>query len=198
MTLFAENAMRKILSDERFCWFENVLDIGSGPGYHADIMRRSGKTVTTIDINGNADITDNFMNYYENSSELFSAIWASHVLEHQLDIHGFLKKCRSLLYDGGVLAITVPPAKHEIVGGHLSIWNAGLLLYNLVVAGFDCSQAAVSQYGYNISVILRKKEICLPPLRYDHGDLDTLAKYFPEGARGERFNGDIRKLNWEL
>ena len=94
-----------------------------------------------------------------------------------------------------MLAITVPPAMHQIVGGHLSVWNAGLLLYHLILAGFDCRNAHVCQYGYNISVILRKRLIELPALHYDSGDINRLAQFLPDGL-SEGFNGDIRKLNW--
>ena len=71
----------------------------------------------------------------------------------------YSEKINSILKEGGVLAITVPPLKNEIVGGHLSLWNSGILLYQLVVAGFDCREAIVKKYGYNISVIVKKNKI---------------------------------------
>jgi hypothetical protein len=82
-------------------------------------------------------------------------VWCSHVLEHQPNAGLFLAKLIRDCRDGGILAITVPPAKTEIVGGHVSLWNAGLLLYRLALTGIDCRDARVKTYGYNVSVIVR-------------------------------------------
>ena len=81
----------------------------------------------------------------------------------------------------------------------MSIWNAGLLLYNLILAGFDCSDAAVATYHYNISVVVKKKTIeQLPELHYDNGDIDLLKPYFPKGLDiKEGFNGIILRHNWD-
>lgn len=125
------------------------------------------------------------------------------VLEHQLNIQDFLVKVNSLIKENGVLAITVPPLKNTIVGGHVSLWNAGLLIYRLVLAGFDCKEASVCTYGYNISVIVKKRSIfVLDQIAYDVGDLNILSKYFPKGLKyfnsekDKPFYGKIRKLNW--
>lgn len=102
-----------------------------------------------------------------------------------------------------MLAITVPPLKNTIVGGHVSIWNAGLILYRLILAGFDCSEASVYRYGYNISVIVRKKTIhVLDKITYDKGDIRRLSPYWPKGIKmrhkefDDSFYGWIKKLNW--
>lgn len=101
-----------------------------------------------------------------------------------------------MLKDGGVLAITVPPLKREIVGGHVSLWNAGLLLYRLILAGFDCQNASVLTYGYNISVIIEKRRIDLPSdLKFANGDLEKLSDYFPFDVK-QGFDGDIAMINW--
>ena len=92
--------------------------------------------------------------------------------------------------------ISVPPLRHNIVGGHVSLWNAGLLLYNLILAGFDCSEASVKQYGYDISVVVQKKEAILPELNYDHGDIEVLAKFFPMKVK-QGFHGQLDEINWK-
>ena len=73
----------------------------------------------------------------------------------------------------------------------------GLLLYNLVIAGFDCSEASCITYDYNIGIIVRKKEIDLTKLNlsFDKGDIEKLSKYFPMNV-SHGFNGDIKKINW--
>ena len=86
--------------------------------------------------------------------------------------------------------------KHQIVGGHVSVWNAGLVMYNLILAGVSCRNAMVKQYGYNISVITSNEDVGLTKIVFDTGDIESLSKYFPEGYNKQGFNGDIKKLNW--
>ncbi len=147
--MLALEALNKVLEMD----FETVLDIGSGSGQHAYEFRKHGKEVTTIDLSEPADYVGDYMKVFV---PYHDCIWASHVLEHQRDPGLFLEKCYRDLKDDGILAITVPPRKDAIVGGHVTLWNAGLLLYNLVLAGFDCSKASVKTYGYNVSVVVRK------------------------------------------
>ena len=125
----------------------------------------------------------------------YDAIWCSHILEHQNNPNIFLKKINSHLKENGYLAIVVPPRKPFIVGGHVSIWNAGLLLYHLVLAGFDTSNSKILQYDYNIGIIIKKKSIKLPNLNYDIGDLEKLKEFFPVQIENDSFNGDIFNLN---
>jgi SAM-dependent methyltransferase len=184
--------------------FDTVLDIGSGEGKHSDVLRKKGKHVTSIDFGSSVyfekrDDKYNYIrgDYYEYEfDEKFDAIWASHVLEHQVNPNLFLKKIHSDLKEGGVLAITVPPLKHEIVGGHVTLWNAGLLIYQLVLAGFNCKAISIKSYGYNISIILKKESIVsYPELDFDSGDIKRMIDFFPDNF-SEPFNGDIKLLNW--
>ena len=180
-------AFKKLLTLD----FNTVLDIGSGVGEHAKAFRENNKEVTTLDF-ANADINGDFLTTPVGT---YDCVWASHVLEHQLNVGIFLKKCFLALKDNGIMAITVPPARPEIVGGHLTIWNAGLVLYNLIRAGFDCARASVKCYGYNISVIVRKVEANLPKLKMDYGDIELLSKFFPFNAV-HGFDGNITEVNW--
>ena len=173
--------------------FKTVLDIGSGTGEHAKAFKHAQKEVTTISLIEPADIIGDYNDQV--FFEKFDCIWASHVLEHQRNVGDFLDKCFVDLKEGGILAITVPPEKASIVGGHLTHWNAGLLLYNLILAGFDCSEASVKAYGYNISVIVRKKAALHMGLIMDKGDIETLAHLFPNDAY-HGFNGEELEVNW--
>ena len=180
---------------------DSVLDIGSGAGVQAQIMRKAARKVTTISLIPPADFVGNYFDF--EAPKKFDAIWASHVLEHQPNPNLFLKKCFSDLRDNGVLAITVPPAKHDIVGGHVTLWNTGLLIYNLILAGFDCSKAWVSEAyengpgydKYNLSVIVRKVPAVLPALVYDYGDIESLAKFFPIPVK-HGFDGRMPAIRW--
>lgn len=200
-------ALWKLIRDYEF---QTVLDVGSGEGHQAAVLLRHGKTVTALDYgespyfkardpNISTVIGDfNAMDFPQS----FDCVWASHVLEHQLNPHNFLTKIHSVTKEGGIVAITVPPLKHQIVGGHLSLWNGGLLLYHLVLAGFDCKNASILQYGYNISVILRKESIKFPNVVFDMGDIRTIRPYLPAGlpfesnTNDDPFNGNILRLNW--
>ena len=119
-------------------------------------------------------------------------------MEHQLNVGLFLNKIKSLLKEGGYLGIVVPPRKPFVVGGHVTLWNAGLVLYNLVLAGFDCSEECyIKQYDYNIGIIIKKKTIIdmLKNLSMDKGDIELLSKYFPLEVK-HNFNGDIMEFNF--
>ncbi|MGU3494040.1 class I SAM-dependent methyltransferase [Xanthobacteraceae bacterium A53D] len=181
-----------------------VLDVGSGGGEHALLFSEAGKSVHCVDfgrsvyvqksevledLSSAPQVTFSQMDFMElESSRTYDLVWCSHVLEHQPNANAFLKKTLSLVTPGGWLAITVPPLKHKIVGGHVSLWNAGLILYQLVMAGNDCSDAVVMNYGYNISVLVRRRDVVLPELDYDSGDVDRLAAFLPSGC-SERFDG---------
>ena len=193
--LFGNEAAVKLAKDYSF---KTLLDIGSGPSQGvnaANFFKELAKDVTRQDINPNykPDLLGDFNNLA--TDKLYDCIWCSHVLEHQLNVNHFLTKIFHTLKDDGVLAITVPPLKHAIVGGHVTLWNAGLLLYNLILAGFDCKDAAVKSYGYNISVIVNKRTAILPELNYDAGDINALNEFFPLGVY-EGFDGNIQEINW--
>ncbi len=182
---------------DRFLGYSDVvrvLDVGSGIGAHAALMRAAGRAVTTISLVPPADYVGDYLTMSPLPPKPFDGIWASHVLEHQANVGLFLRSCFHDLRDDGVLAITVPPLKHSLVGGHLSLWNPGLLVYNLVVNGFDCREARVHQYGYNISVIVRKRAAILPDLTCDRGDLEALKAFFPFPVRQE-CDGRV-SVNW--
>jgi hypothetical protein len=190
----AGEALELVLEKYPAC--QTVLDIGSGQGLHSAIFRKHLKSVLSLDASthwGEPDLLGDFCTL--ELGPTFDMVWCSHTLEHQRNVHLFLKKIYEVLKPAGVLAITVPPAKPEIVGGHLTVWNAGLLLYNLILSGFDCRDAMVKQYDYNISVIVRKSFATLPPLKMDVGDIEKLSIYFPFPAN-QNFNGNVIEHNW--
>lgn len=195
----AGTALERLLSDYSF---DTVLDIGCGEGQHSSAFLKAGKRVAAINLCETVFMQENrdkmeillgdFNEYPFTGS--FDCVWASHVLEHQYNAHQFLRKIHSVLKEGGILAVTVPPPRQLIGGGHVSLWNAGLLLYNLVLAGFDCHEAQVLRYGYNIAVLLAKRSI--EELGPD-SRIDDLRRYFPEQIEfiktwvDYHFDGDI-------
>jgi len=199
-SLFAGEALELLLRSSRVT---SVLDVGCGEGIHANILRENGKEVTAISLRQPADVIVDYMRFEPRSS--FSAIWASHVLEHQPNVYGFLRKCYRELSEDGILAVTVPPLKHEVVGGHVNLFNSGTLLYNLILSGFDCSSARVSgnylggplDVPYNLSVLVRKKEAKLPRLAMDAGDIELLGRFFPFPV-WQGFDGRNCQANWGI
>lgn len=195
--MFAGEALKKVIKDPTI---KTILDIGCGTGEHSSYFVRTGKTVIGVDL---ADhkvphitfIQKNFMDkdFYVHPVD---CVWASHVLEHQLNVNLFLKKVARLTKPEGSIAITVPPMKHQIVSGHVTVWNAGLVMYNLVLAGISCKRAMILQYGYNVSVITKNDPVPSLNLTYNEGDIERLAPYFPEGIGVQGFDGNIKELNW--
>ncbi|BDG72001.1 hypothetical protein Rmf_19300 [Roseomonas fluvialis] len=182
----AASALQRLI--ERYS-FDTVLDVGSGAGRHARVLAAHGKTVTKMDFGVSVYFkkeTDGSTTIVGDVNEIeldqtFDCVWASHVLEHQRNPGRFLEKLKRCLAPDGLLCVTVPPAKLELVGGHVSLWTPGHLAYHLVLAGFDCSRAEIFQHGYNISAFVRNSTIELPPLHYDTGDIGRLRPYLPRG-----------------
>ena len=210
---FASAAMQKLLDAYTF---QSVLDIGSGAGEHSDVFLRHGKSVTALDYgksvyfqrhdNDQSDLQVLVLDFNSfEPVEQYDCVWCSHVLEHQLDVQAFLLRVGRCLKEGGVLAITVPPMRSEIVGGHVSFWNGGLLLYRLVLAGFDCANARLLRYGYNVSVLIQKKSIDVKGvLSYDAGDIRRIRQYLPSQLEyrpndiDDPFEGDIEEIGWSV
>jgi SAM-dependent methyltransferase len=198
--MFADQALNKVLS---LRGVNTILDIGCGTGVHTKKFANAGKKVYGVDLYRHPGIGDhpNVTFYHLNFKDHFDippvdCVWASHVLEHQLNVHEFLTKALSILKPEGYLALTVPPAKNAIVGGHVTMWNAGLLMYNLILAGTSCVNVKIKHYGYNISVIVKYIPIKLPELKFDNGDIEALSAFFPRGYDFQGFNGAIKELNW--
>ena len=203
-TVRGEKILVRLLEEN----FQTVLDVGAGALSHSQMLVRAGKTVDTVDF-GKSDyaarrtadttVRNEYVGDFNKLEfpESYDCVWCSHILEHQLNPNAFLRKLYSVTKEDGIIAIVVPPRKPFIVDGHVSLWNAGLLLYHLVLAGFDCSTDLwIRQYDYNIGIILRKKSI--PPeewpedLCMDTGDLQKLSKFFPEDLQiSKNTNGDI-------
>jgi|TARA_R110000744_G_scaffold94533_2_gene182584 SAM-dependent methyltransferase len=173
-----------------------ILDVGSWRGDQARFLEKHGKIVKTVDFNVAADFTGNFLHI--DFPEKFDCIWCSHTLEHQPNVGLFLEKCYNDLRDGGLLAITVPFMRkydHSVVDGHLTYWNGGNLLYNIIAAGFDCSNARVKTYADQVSVLVRKVGADLPEMTGDRGEINRLSKFFPMKV-DQGFSGHIESLNW--
>ena len=178
--------------------FETVLDIGSGEGEHSRFLRHFGKQVFSVDMEAGADYVGDFTQLVLDRQ--FDVVWCSHVLEHQRNVGLFLDKVSAALKDDGILAITLPVhPRARLIAGHITTWNAGLLCYNLILAGFDCSKAQILQ-TVELSLVMRKRAAVFteaggPAARHLTEQLERLAPFFPfPVAHGG--NAEVLDVNW--
>lgn len=179
--------------------FETVLDVGCGPGAAFPVLAAAGRRVTGVDILPESEVilpagTDSVRYVRQDFSEFdpagkFDAVLSSHVIEHMPDTERFLRKFFSFLDEAGAFCLIWPPPKHTVVGGHVHVFNMGMMLYNLVRIGIDCSGVDMVRCDYSQAVIGRLRRFNPPPLRHDEGDIEALARYFPFPARQD-FDGD--------
>lgn len=102
-----------------------VLDIGCSTGYLLSLFKKNGYNVLGVDpshkckeialekyrINLKTGVFDNIT--FQN--EKYDAVILSHVLEHIVDLSGFVLKIRSILSPEGIVYIEVPDVQNIIV-----------------------------------------------------------------------------------
>ncbi len=203
--LTSQDALLKVANDDEI---NTVLDVGCGKGSHSKILKAFGKSVTGIESgytcsiqkkNDFKIINDDFLEH--NFEETYDCVWCAHVLEHQMAVGPFLKKLFDCCNKQGKVAITVPSGVGGgIIEGHVTLWNAGLLMYNIIQAGYSCRKAAVKTYADNVSVIVPKEPIFREK---DYRAASDSRQYFPENLDcgctrfgGICFDGNINELNW--
>ena len=164
---------------------KRVLDIGPGEGEATERLRSCGAIVDTAGPQDGCTFQGLWPKVFDlDMSGRYDAVWSAHTLEHALDPHGFLAYAIASVKTGGLLAVTVPPLKTALVGGHVNLYTPGLLVYQVVLAGLDCSNAEVWRSGYDVSCVVKvEKESDLSGLVYDAGDIETLARFFPVAVR---------------
>ncbi len=219
--ILSYEALRKVIQMPG----DTLLDVGCGIGIHGKIFEDYGKEVTGLTMSRegmyNGQCLRNVIEGAYETCQLpqkYDIVWMSHVLEHIVDVRKALEKTRTdVLKNGGVLAITVPSNENNITISHIHTFNAGRVLRYLLYAGFDCSNAMVLEYGFNLSVILPEVK-WLPDYLLVHesgsghspGDegfniVKELFNFLPgdvcvhEAWDGNLyFDGNISKLNWDL
>lgn len=217
-----------LLSYEAVEWLINhhddyctVLDVGCGEGLQGRFFADYGFEVTGLTMssqNGYAGeclrepsrvIKKDFFHYEGNC---YDVVWASHILEHIPVPDDFLRHVRKVLRPEGCLALTVPNDERNISNSHVHTFNAGRLLRYLLCAGFDCYNAQILAYGFNLSIIIPHVSYIEEELDVEaaqtsaniHGSANNMFNYLPEGItvlqtwnHVNTFCGDIQELGWE-
>ncbi|MBI2970716.1 MAG: sulfotransferase [Gammaproteobacteria bacterium] len=191
-----DEILRYLLREYRF---EDVLDIGCGTGGGRSVLVTSGKRVSGLDTHpaGDVAVLEGYgaFTYVQcdfrkfEDERRFDAVVCSHVIEHMPDTEAFLRQALSFLKPSGIFCIIWPPPKPTIVGGHVHVFNMGLMLYNLVRLGVDCRGVDMLRCGYSLAVVGRLRWFESPPLKNDAGDIESLSPWFPFPAC-QNFDGD--------
>ena len=206
---YSHQALARLIAEYEF---SNILEIGSRNGTAARAFEFLGKEVTTVEIatGFEADHQDDYLQV--DFGKQFDAIWCSHVLEHQRHAGKFLEKLYRDLKEGGVLALTVPSALSPLMIGHCNIYTPLHLIYNLVLAGFDCSEVKSKCYDWQFSIILKKQSNNIPSMsvaaehmgidRKDNSYIPHLLNFFPPQISSRMTKdghiwGEIDSINWD-
>ena len=174
---------------------ETVLDVGPGRGRHAQAFISRGSHVTGIDVQEPpfehekyTHINNSFERAAHNSefeTAPFDAIWSCHALEHIPNTQSFLVEMHRLLKPDGCLYLVVPSYRgNRMHVGHLSIWTPGLLIYNMICAGWNCVDAKWYTEYTDIAVCLQNApEIDLDWRTGMPGEVRELNQYTPRMIR---------------
>ena len=201
-------ALRRILKQALTYDFKTVIDIGAGDGFAAKAFCERGKNVTVTDLH--PELLENLPNdvkVYKNldvcdmssiPSESYDAVWCSHVIEHVMDTGRALSEIRRILKPNGIAFLTVPPFEHRVLGGHVCPgWNIGILMYVLIVSGFDVINASFINYQSNVSGFVRKGRDFDIPIVHDYGDIERIKHLFPPSLNVHQgWNGNIDSYHW--
>lgn len=164
----------------------HIVNVGMNPtrGYITQTMVRGDHDVTGFSLLPLELHIDRYTHRQERFEyaeiEEYDALWCSHTLEHAPNVGLFLTQCRKAVKPGGWVCIVVPSdPTNLLVDGHLSFWTPAHLIYNMVHAGFDCSEAMWYCHERDIGLMVRRKDAALPNLIHDFGELATIRQFFP-------------------
>lgn len=178
-------AMQKFIETS---WEGVCLDLGYGDNVFKEVIEGSApnRVVETItkrpSLESKSTYFGNFI--YHDFGKQFDAVWCSHTFEHQLEPHKFLCKLRNVIKPGGVLALIVPAPRTTLASGHVHEYSIGLLVYSLILAGFNCQNACVNGNDIESSIVMRVVDANLKPPRSQDNEhlLEDLIEFFPNSA----------------
>lgn len=179
--------------------FDNVLDLGCGYFPYYDIFKSKGIEYTGIDVWNPRDIAKlseqkgiEFINgdilRYDFKGRKFQCVVSSHVIEHVANTEDFVRRLMELTEEGGIICIVYPKMKQQVVGGHVHIFNNGIVYYNLIRCGISCKDWITLSKGYSNCLMGRFNRFEIPQLTYSRGEIELLSEHFPFPAKQD-FHG---------
>lgn len=124
------------------------------------------------------------------SSSEFDFVIVSEV-HRQRNLGLYLDAAFNALKEDGVCIVICPAFTNSIGSGNAnSLWNAGYILYNLIMAGFDCKKSKVSTFENEIQLSAYKTG-----RRAKTFSIADCFDYFPVDVY-QHFNGNIKEVNW--
>lgn len=103
----------------------------------------------------------------------------------------YLDNAFDILSPGGVCIVLCPAYTNNVGSGNVnSLWNAGYLMYNLIMAGFDCKNSKISTFENEIQLSALKTN-----RRARSFSIADCFDYFPFDVY-QHFNGNVKEINW--
>ena len=120
--------------------YKTAIDIGSGEGKHAKILKAAGLQVFQLDkYSDTAEYKVDFIEY--KFDRKFDIVFCSHVIEHQRNVGNFLDKIFDIMSDDGLLIICAPKHHAEnLIEGHLNCFFTSYFSQHLIHSGFDLKE----------------------------------------------------------
>jgi len=209
----------ELMEEAPLVGIDNILDIGFGKGQLSVWLAKKGKAVTAtgLEIDSYEADTERLINEFgikiiecsiesmPIKDETFDAVVMSHVLEHCPNVWLALREVHRVLRNNGYLFIIVPEHTDLVCAGHISVgWNIGQLMYVLLLNGFNVKTGSFIEYKSNICAFVRKGNFCLPPLRFDRGDINLLNEsallplpVIASDGFNDNFAGNVKSINWK-
>ena len=175
---------------------KQILEIGVGGGQASFWFEQKGFYVTGIEpdernvklINEKLKRGKIIQGFGENyaSKEKFEVIWMSHVLEHMVDLEGFLNRIKNNLKNDGIFFIEVPNAEHK------PTLNASI---NKNPHIYHFSKYALSNFMKNLGYEIIKCD-CFRPATKTEGMKNKIFKtkfpFYPRILTDENSGRDLR------
>ena len=139
--------------------FNDVLDIGSGPGYQSEWFAQQGKHVTAFDLVAPSVDVPFLQGDAEDlpfASETFDAVWTHHTFEHLQNPLKCLAEAHRVLLPNGWLFFTVPQIDGVISNGHIVSYDMALVIYHLAMCGFDVRHGFFGKFRSHLRCAVRR------------------------------------------
>ena len=160
----------------------SILDVGCGTGAFLHTMKQAGWEVTGLEPDENAAKKAKELygiapikadEIYNLSAASFDAITMWHVLEHVHDLHGYMKKLKSLLKPGGKLFIAVPNYTSYDAANYKQYWAAYDVPRHLYHFSPKSMKELFTLHGLNIEKML--------PMWFDSFYVSMLSEQYQNG-----------------